>query len=189
MYFYRLLRKYACQKQSLGIFKIKLQFSFCSELTVWQGCRRDTEWQLALLQEHSAHFVPSFLTDPYWFRNNAFKLPSITLLPNQLCVWTLISVSLCIKRKCMSYKQSKYILLRWEKTNPLVKLLCCNQRLITAWVCAHAWARAHVSSFSPGFLSDFRQTCPPLAGSSHRHSDSGINFPRFLRTGGAKRWF
>lgn len=41
--FYRLLRKYACQKQSLGIFESKLQFSFCSELTVWQGCRSDAE--------------------------------------------------------------------------------------------------------------------------------------------------
>lgn len=149
--------------------------------------------------------VPSFSTDPYWFRNNAFKLPSITLLPNQLCVWILINASLCIKRKCMSYKQSKYILLRWEKTNPLVKLLCCNQRLITVWACVcvcmyvrecvFPGPRARVPFFSrvpfrfwanPSILP-LQSYC--LAGSSHRHSNSGINFPRFLRVGEAKRWF
>lgn len=122
-----------------------------------------TQWQLALPQEHSAHPVLSFPTDPYWFRNNAFKLPSITLLPNQLCVWTLINVSLCIKRKCMSYKQSKYILLRWEKTNPLVKLLCCNQRLITVCVCERVSLCACVLSFSPAIATlSGRQLTPPF---------------------------
>lgn len=54
---------------------------------------------------------------PYPSRKKAFKLPLITLLLSQLCVWARISESFHVKRKCMPHKQSKYMLL--QGTNKL----------------------------------------------------------------------
>lgn len=52
------------EKESLGTFKIKLQFNSRRErrLARPQKCPRVTE--AVLLQEHIAHPVPSFSTDP-----------------------------------------------------------------------------------------------------------------------------
>lgn len=58
--FYRLLRKYACEKESLGIFQIKLQFNFCSELSLAKLQKWHRVTELALFQGHRAHAVPSF---------------------------------------------------------------------------------------------------------------------------------
>lgn len=97
----------------------------------------------------------------------------------------------------MSYKQSKYILLRWEKTNPLVKLLCCNQRLITvgagvraswhACLCPSFFSRVHFWLWAK--LPILYQESVILWKAAPTAILIGINSPRFLRGGDAKGWF